>query len=185
MLDKIIKSLKPKLDAVIQHFQGELATLRTGRANPALVENLLVDCYETKTLLKQVASIHTQDARTIVIQPWDRSNLKGVERAIQRSDLGLSCQNDGVVIRAILPPLTEERRQELVKVLRTKIEESKISVRNLREEAWTQIQTAEKNKEISEDEMYRGKDELQKLIDEYNKKIENLGGKKEAEIMQV
>ncbi len=185
MIDQIIKSIKPELDATLEHFQGDLATLRTGRANPALVENITADCYGTRTPLKQIAGIHTPDAKTIVIQPWDKNSIGAVEKAIQEANLGLSTQNDGVVVRVIIPPLTEERRSELVKVLKAKIEETKVSVRNIRESAWEKVQTAEKNKEISEDEMYRGKDELQKVVDEYNQKIEDLGKKKETEIMQV
>lgn len=185
MIEKTIKAIKPQLESAYTHFEEELAALRTGRANPSLVEGISADCYGTKTPLKQIANIHAPDARSIVIQPWDKGNLQAIEKAISESELGLTCQSDGEAIRVNLPDLTEERRKELTKVLNQKIEEAKISVRNAREEAWEKIQEAEKNKEISEDEMYRGKDELQKAVDEYNKKIYEKGKQKETEIMQV
>lgn len=185
MVDKIIKEIKPQLESALAHFEEGLNALRTGRANPSLVEGVSVDCYGTKTPLKQIANVHAPDARSIVVQPWDKNNLKAIEKAISESELGLTCQNDGETIRVNLPDLTEERRKELTKVLNQKIEGAKISVRNAREEAWEKIQEAEKNKEISEDEMYRGKDDLQKAVDEYNKKVDEKGKQKKAEIMQV
>jgi len=185
MIDKIIKEIKPRLESALAHFEEGLGALRTGRANPSLVEGVSVDCYGTKTPLKQIANVHAPDARSIVVQPWDKNNLKAIEKAISESELGLTCQNDGETIRVNLPDLTEERRKELTKVLNQKIEGAKISIRNAREEAWEKIQEAEKNKEISEDEMYRGKDDLQKAVDEYNKKVDEKGKQKKAEIMQV
>jgi len=185
MVDKTIKEIKPQLESALVHFEEGLGALRTGRANPGLVEGVSVDCYGTKTPLKQIANVHAPDARSIVVQPWDKSNLKAIEKAISESELGLTCQNDGEAIRVNLPDLTEERRKELTKVLNQKIEEAKVSIRNTREEAWAKVQEAEKNKEISEDEMYRGKDDLQKAVDEYNKKVDEKGKQKEAEIMQV
>ncbi len=181
----IIESKKPELENAITRFKEELAKLRTGRANPALVENILVECYGSKTLLKQLASISVPEARLITINPWDKSALSAIEAAISASDLGLNPNNDGQIIRLNLPPLNEERRQELVKILNQKAEEARISVRNIREEIWREIQNKEKSGEISEDDKFKGKDKLQEVIDEYNNKIEELRERKEKEIMTV
>ncbi|TES97887.1 ribosome recycling factor, partial [Patescibacteria group bacterium] len=124
MVDKTIKEIKPQLESALAHFEEGLGALRTGRANPSLVEGVSVDCYGTKTPLKQIANVHAPDARSIVVQPWDKSNLKAIEKAISESELGLTCQNDGEAIRVNLPDLTEERRKELTKVLNQKIEEA-------------------------------------------------------------
>ncbi|KKS37455.1 MAG: Ribosome-recycling factor [Parcubacteria group bacterium GW2011_GWA2_42_14] len=178
-----MESLKEKLNKIIEHFKSEIAVLRTGRATPALVENLPVDYYGTKTPLKALASISTPDPRQILIQPWDKGALQPIEKAIQVSQLGLNPAVDGVYIRLNLPQLTEERRKDLIKLLGQKAEETKISVRKTREEALREVDEQEKKKEISEDEKFRKKSEAQKTVDEINKKIEEIVNGKEKEIM--
>ncbi len=185
MHKQIIESKKSDLEKAVEHLETEVGKLRTGRANPAIVESLMVDYYGTKTPLKQVASINVPEPRLIVIQPWDADSLVSIEAAIKDSDLGINPNNDGQVVRLNVPPLTEERRTDLVKILNQKAEESRVSVRNAREEAWKEIQDMEKEGKISEDDKFRGKDELQKITDEYNNKVEEIRDKKEKEIMTV
>lgn len=175
--------LKEKLSNIISHFKGEIAVLRTGRATPALVEDLAVDYYGTKTPLKALASISIPDPKQILIQPWDKGALQPIEKAIQSSPLGMNPIVDGAQVRLNLPQLTEERRRDLIKLLGQKSEETKISVRKAREEAIRENDDAEKKKEISEDEKFRKKSEIQKIVDEINKKIEETVNAKEKEIM--
>lgn len=181
----IIESKKQDLDKTVEHLFAEMGKIRTGRANPALVENLMVDYYGSKTPLKQVASINAPEARLLVIQPWDKDALVAIESAIRESDLNLNPNNDGQVIRINIPSLTEERRKELVKLLNQKAEDAKISVRTVREEAWKEIQNIEKEGKISEDDKFSGKDQLQKVVDEYNKKIDEIRERKEKEILTI
>lgn len=185
MYKKIVDEKKNDLESAIEHLVLEIGKIRTGRANPALVENLMVDYYGSKTPLKQVASINVPESRLLVIQPWDKDSLVNIESAIRDSDLGFNPNNDGQVIRINIPPLTEERRKELVKVLNQKSEEAKISVRNIREEAWREIQDIEREGKISEDDKFSGKEYLQKIVDEYNKKIEEIKEKKEKDILTI
>ena len=185
MIKELIESKQETFDKAIAHFSEEASTLRTGRANPGMVENLVVDYYGAKTPLIQMASISIPEPRQIVISPWDKGVLGPIETAVRESDLGLNPVNDGSVIRITLPALTEERRRELVKTLNSRAEEARISIRNIREEAWKEIQEQEKEGSISEDDKFRGKDELQKVIDLLNGKLESLREKKEAEIMTV
>lgn len=180
-----IASLVPRLDETLAHFGDEAAKLRTGRANPALVEGLLVEYYNTKTPLKQIASVSIPEARQIVISPWDKGALTQIEAAVRDGDLGLNPVNDGSVIRVTLPALTEDRRKELVKSLNQRAEEARIAVRTGREDVWKDIQKMETDGQIGEDDKFHGKDELQRIVDEYNKKIEVLREKKEAEILTV
>lgn len=185
MYKQIVDGKKNDLEKAVEHLIVEIGQIRTGRANPALVENIMVDYYGTKTPLKQVASINVPESKLLVIQPWDKDSLVNIESAIRDSDLGFNPNNDGQVIRINIPSLTEERRKELVKVLNQRTEEGKISVRNVREEAWKEIQEQEKDGKISEDDKFSGKDYLQKIIDEYNKKIEEIREKKEKEIITI
>ncbi|MCX6765597.1 MAG: ribosome recycling factor [Candidatus Moranbacteria bacterium] len=185
MYESLIENKKEELDKAIERFKEEMGKLRTGRANPALVENVLVDYYGTKTPLNQLATISVPEPRLIVISPWDKNALTGIESAIKGSDLGLNPANDGQVVRVSIPALTEERRKELVKVLNQKAEEARIAVRTGREDVWKIIQDMEKKGKISEDDKFRSKDKLQKVVDEYNKQIEELRDKKEREIMTV
>ncbi len=163
-------------------FRGEIALLRTNRATPALVENMKVDYYGTKSPLKSVASISVEDARTLVVKPWDTDSIMPVEQAIRSSDLGVQAIVEKDMVRVIFPELTEERRKSLLKILSDKLEEARVSLRGEREEIWRDIQEKEKEGEISEDEKFRYKDELQKMIDESNKKLQDIADKKETEI---
>lgn len=185
MYKQIVDGKKNDLEKAVEHLIVEIGQIRTGRANPALVENIMVDYYGTKTPLKQVASINVPESKLLVIQPWDKDSLVNIESAIRDSDLGFNPNNDGQVIRINIPSLTEERRKELVKVLNQRAEEGKISVRNVREEAWKEIQEQEREGKISEDDKFSGKDYLQKIVDEYNKKIEEIREKKEKEIITI
>lgn len=185
MVKEIIDSKQAAFEKALRHFTEEAGTLRTGRANPGIVENLLIDYYNAMTPLVQIASISIPEPRQIVVSPWDKGALTQVEAAIRESDLGLNPVNDGSVIRITLPALTEERRRELVKTLNSRAEEARISIRNAREEAWKEIQDAEKAGNISEDDKFRGKDELQKMVDSFNAKLETVREKKEGEIMTV
>ena len=184
-MQKIIEGKKENLNQVIEHLKIEMGKIRTGRANPALIESLMVDYYGAKTPLKQIATISAPEPRLLTIQPWDKGVLVNIEAAIRESDLGFNPNNDGQIVRISIPQLTEERRKEFVKMLNQKSEEARIAVRNIREEIWKTIQNMEKEGEISEDDKFRGKDEIQKVVDEYNKLVEDIQGKKEKEIMTV
>jgi ribosome recycling factor len=181
----IIEQKTPQFTHAIDHFRHELETIRTGRAHPALVESLTVDYYGTKTPLQQLASITIPDARTILIQPWDKNSTKDIEKAIQASSLGLNPVNEGNTLLLPIPPLNEERRKELVKLLSQKSEEARVSVRNVREDIWRAIRDDQKAGNISEDDMFRMQKELQKIVDEFHKEIEQLGEHKEKEIMTI
>ena len=180
-----MNELKQKLEKTIEHMKQEIASLRTGRATSALVEDLEVEQYGSKMPLKGVAAISTPDARQIVIQPWDKSVLPAIEKAIQSSSLGLNPIADRDVIRLSIPPLNEERRKELVKMLGQHLERARIQVRKERDEALKSIDHLERDKKISEDEKFRQAKDVQKIIDEINKKIEEIAAAKEKEIMTV
>ena len=184
-MEETIQKIKPNLEKSVEKLKQELAGLRIGRATGALVESLIVDYYGTKSPLKQMASISVPDSRTIVIEPWTQDHLVNIEKAINNSNLGLNPNNDGKVIRLVIPPLTEERRQELVKILHQKTEDARISIRNLREDVWEEIQNLEKDGKISEDDKFRGKDDLQKMINEYNEIVKEISEQKEKEIKTV
>jgi ribosome recycling factor len=185
MIKELIAEKRTSFENAVEHFAEETAKIRTGRANPGLVEGLLVDYYGVKTPLKQIASITIPEARQIIIGPWDKGSLVQIEAAIRESDLGFNPSNDGQVVRITLPALTEDRRHDLVKALNSRAEESRIAVRNVREEVWKDIQDRERAGSISEDDKFHGKDELQKVVDEYNDKLETARKKKEAEILTV
>ncbi len=172
-------------DKVIEHLVHDISSLRTGRATPAIVEDLKVEAYGTMQELKAVASISVSDAKTITVQPWDKGVLQAIETAVRNSDLGLSPVNDGVVIRLSMPDLNTERRNELVKVLSKKLEEARIAVRKTREEIRNKIDKAEKAKEIPEDEKYGLQDDLEIMVKDYNDRIRQIGEEKEAEILKV
>jgi ribosome recycling factor len=185
MYKKVIEDNKKELDASIEHLKFEMTKLRTGRANPAIIEDLMVDYYGVRTPIKQMANINVPEPRTLLIQPWSRDSLSSIEAAIKTSDLNLSPNNDGTVIRISIPPLNQERRVELVKVLNKKAEEARISIRSIREDVWQEIQEMEKSGEIAEDDKFRAKERLQEVINEYNKKVDELREKKEQDIMTV
>ena len=181
----IVQQHKEHFDKAIDHLKGEISSLRTGRATPAILDGVKVEAYDTMQDIKAVASISIADAKTINVQPWDKSILQNIETAIRNSDLGLSPVNDGEMVRLILPDLTTERRTELVKVLSKKLEEARIVVRKIREDVRNQIDKAEKAKEIGEDEKFGLQDELEKLVKEFNDNIKQIGEEKEAEILKV
>ena len=172
-------------EKTIEHLKSEISTLRTGRATPALVEDVTVEAYGVKQPLKAVASISVADAKTLTIDPWDKGLIQAVELAIGNSQLGINPVNDGKLIRLPLPELTQDRRQELIKVLHTKLEQARIAVRKIREDVRKEIDKAEKDKEIGEDEKYTLQDELEKLVKEYNDRMKEMGENKEKEIVTV
>jgi len=176
---------KEKFDKAIEHLKSDITSLRTGRATPALVEDIVVEAYGTKQPVKSLASISVQDAKTLVVEPWDKSILQQIDVAISRSQLGINPVNDGKLIRLPLPDLTQERRMELIKVLSQKLEQARIAVRKIREEMRDDIDKAEKIKEISEDEKFKLQEELDKKVKDYNEEIKTIGEDKEKEINTI
>lgn len=185
MINEVLDELRERMLKSVEALQDDLLSIRTGRASPALVEKLPVEYYGTATPLNQMASIAAPEPRLLVIRPWDPSALADIERAILKSDLGLTPMNDGMLIRLSIPRLTEERRRELVKVVSRRVEEARIAVRNLRRDALQDLKEFEKEKMISEDEFFRGKDKVQELTDEFVEKIDSTGKRKEEEVMEI
>ncbi len=185
MIIDVLRTAEQKMKKTIEALRIELASIRTGRAAPALVEHLRVEYAGVPTALNQIAGISAPEARLLVIQPWDRSCVHDIEKAILKSDLGLTPVSDGTLIRINIPPLTEERRQDLMKVVRKRVEEKKIALRNLRRDAVEDLKKLEKNKEISQDELKRALDQLQKLTDSCTVNTEQVGRDKEAELAEV
>lgn len=181
----IVQFNKELFSKAIEFLKGDISSLRTGRATPAIVEDIHIEAYGTKQPLKAVASISVADARTLNIEPWDKSLMKAVEDGIRISQLGINPVNDGKLIRLSLPILTQDRRNELIKVLHTKLENCRISIRKVREEVKKEIDSAEKNGEIPEDEKFKQYDELEKMVKEYNEKIKMIGEEKEKEINTI
>lgn len=176
---------KEEFNNILEHLNLDLKTLRSGRATPALVENIQINAYNVRTPLKQLASIHTPEPRLIVVEPWDKGLLKDVEKGILEAQVNLTPNNDGSVIRIQIPPLTEETRLDIIKILNQKLEESRIAIRKIREEIMKQLKTSKENGEISEDDFFKSQKQLQTQVDEYNEKIKKLGEQKEQEIMTV
>jgi ribosome recycling factor len=183
MIADILRDARQRMHKAVESTQRELGALRTGRASPALVEHIRADYYGTLTPLNQLATISVPEPRLLVVQPWDKNAVRAIEKAILQSQLGLVPNSDGTVLRMAIPPLTEERRRDLVKVARRHGEEGRVAVRNIRREAKEMIEELEDAHEISEDEAKRAQDELQKLTDKFIGEIEALLEKKEAEIM--
>lgn len=181
MEDPRITVFKREMEKVLSHLHGEFAKLQTGRANAAILENISVEVYGQKMSLKSLAGISVQDARSMVVQPWDRSILHDIEKALQKADLGSAPVNDGTTLRINLPPMTQERREQMGKLIRTLAEEAKISVRQQRQGLHDQIKSTEKD----EDARFTLLEDMQKAVDETNKKIEESMEKKEEEIMTV
>ncbi len=181
MYQELIEKSRINFEKTIVHFKESLGKVRTGRASTAMVDDLTVDYYGSRSPLKQVASVSVPEPRMIIISPWDKSTLALIEKAIKESDLGLNPMNDGQIIRINIPALTEERRKEFVKVLNQEAESARVAVRKLREDVWGEIQALT----IGEDDKFQGKEKLQKVVEEYNAQIEEVRKKKEAEIMQV
>ncbi len=185
MVEEIYIETGERMDKVIGAYQRELATLRAGRATPSLLDRIEVNYYDTLTPLIQLAGITAPEPRLLVIQPWDKSSIGDIEKAILKSDLGLTPINDGNVIRLSIPQLTEERRRELVKLVRKKAEESRVGIRNIRREANDSLKQLEKSGEISEDEWRRAQDEIQELTDEKIARIDQHLQVKEKEVLEV
>lgn len=185
MIKDILKDAESRMQGAIHSLSDDLAAIRTGRASPSLVEKLQVEYYGSPTPLMQLASISVPEPRSLMIKPFDPSTMKSIERAIQASELGLNPNNDGKAIHLNLPPLTEERRRDLVKHVNGRLEEARVAVRNIRRDAHNDMRDFEKEKLISEDELKRGEDDLQKLTDRYVEEIAKVGQTKEKEIMEV
>lgn len=185
MYQEAINKIKPKLEEVLGQLSEKFKAVRTGKANPSLIENLMVTYYGTQTPLKQMATLSTPNANLILVTPWDKNSLGDIELAIRNSNIGLSPVNDGAGIKVILPQLTEERRQELAKHIKTLSEEAKVVARNLRAEAWQEIKDMEKNSQITEDDRYRAEEELNKLVNDNNKKVDEMLAEKDKEIMTI
>lgn len=185
MSDEVVLVTEEKMDKTIQGLSKELATVRAGRANPALLDKIVVDYYGTSTPLNQLSNISAPEPRLLVIQPWDKSAIGTIEKAILKSDLGLTPNSDGNIIRIAIPQLTEERRKDLVKLVKRMAEESRVAVRNVRREANEDIKRMEKSGEISQDESRRLQEEVQELTDQYVEKVNGILSAKEQEIMEV
>lgn len=179
---EIIKRIRPELDKVIEFLSKEMAKIRTGRASPALIEDVVVDCFGQKYPLKQLAAISVPEPRQLLIQPWDKSYIEGIVAALEKTGVGANPVVDKEVIRIHIPALSEEYRKNLGSLISEKQEEARRTLRRWREEAWSEIQEKTKTGEIREDDKFRAKDELQELVDEYSDKIEEMGENKKKEI---
>lgn len=184
-MQDVIKSTKDKMNHSIEATEREFAAIRTGRATPALLDRIKVEYYGSEMPIVQVATVSVPEARQLLISPWDKAVLPAIQKAIHASDLGLTPNSDGSTIRLEIPTLTEERRKELTKIVHHKAEEGKISIRNVRRDANEHLDKREKAKELSEDDVERGKKEIQKLTDEFIAKVDQLTAKKVEEIMEV
>lgn len=184
MYKEIINKIKPELDKTIAFLEREVSKVHTGRASPALVEDVVVECFGEKFPLKQLAALSTPEPKVIVVQPWDKSYVEPIEKAISQVGMGLSAVVDKEVIRISLPPLSDEYRKNLARLLSEKQEESRKTIRRWREEAWREIQDKAKEKLIREDDKFKAKDDLQDLVEEYNKKIDEIGEKKKKEVAE-
>ena len=185
IVQEALKDAEERMGKAIEALQRDLATVRTGRANPALVDALKVDYYGTPTPLQQLATIQVPEARMLVIQPWDKGSLGAIEKAIQKSDLGLNPTNDGTIIRLAIPPLTEDRRKEMVKTVHKKVEDGRVAIRNVRRDAHEMMRDLKHDKEISEDQEHNAQQELQKITDRYIADAEAVGREKERELLEV
>ena len=185
MIDGILKEAEGKMEKSIEHLQQELTHIRTGRANPALIDQVMVPYYGTPTPLNQLAQISTPEARLLVVQVYDRGQIGAVEKAIRDASLGLNPANDGQVIRVPIPPLTEERRREYVKMVKQKAEETRVAIRNIRRDEIHRIQEQEKAGELAQDAAKRGQEQLQKITDGHIGKVDAVAARKEAEVMEV
>ena len=185
MITQVLRETEEKMRTSVEILKRELATIRTGHSTPALIEHVKVEYGGVIVPLNQIAGISAPAARLLVIQPWDRGSIHSIEKAILKSDLGLNPVSDGNVIRLNIPELTEERRQELIKIVRRRVEEGRVAIRNLRREAISELKGLEKDEGISQDEHKRTLDQLQKLTDSFIVDIERIGKDKEAELMEV
>jgi len=184
MVKDALAEAQTRMDGAIGSFEEDLASIRTGRASPALVDRLSVEYYGNPTPLMQLATISAPEPRLLTIRPFDPASIKEIERAIMVSDLGLNPNNDGKLIRLSIPPLTEERRHELVRLVRNRAEEARVAVRNVRRDAQNDMREFEREKMISEDELRRGEEDLQKQTDHHIDQINEIGGRKETEVLE-
>ena len=185
MVNETLKGVEVKMQASVSAFKEDLATIRTGHATPALVEHIKVDYAGVPTPLNHLAGISAPEAGLLLIQPWDKSTIGNITKAIQKSELGLNPSSDGNVVRISIPPLSEERRQELIKIVHKRVEERRVVMRGLRHDSLNYLKKLEKDKEISQDEQKRAQDQLQKLTDRFIADVEKLGQDKEKELLEV
>jgi len=185
MLDDVLLDVEERMEGAVTALNADLLGIRTGRATPALVDKIQVEAYGGVMPMNQVATISVPEPRLIMIRPWDASTIGDIQRAILKSDIGLTPNNDGKVIRLAIPPLTDERRRDLVKMLHRRVEEARVSIRNVRRDGMRMMADLEKSKDITEDDHFKGKEDLQELTDDYVKKVDAAGEQKEAEIMEV
>lgn len=183
-IKELLQKHRPQFDAIVSFYKSDIASIRTGRATPALVEDVPVSAYGQVMTIKELASISTPEPRVLVIQPWDKGVLEAITAAIQKSSVGLAPIVDSNLVRMTIPSLTEERRREFIKLLKSKTEDARVKIRKVREDVWATIQRLERDGDIREDDKFSGKEDLQKIVDEYNGKIEELEKKKELELMQ-
>ena len=182
MVDEIYQNTKERMDKAITHFQSELTSIRTGRASTSLLDNIMVEFYGTMSPLKNIALISAPDAQLITVQPYDPNALEAIEKAISSSDVGINPNNDGNIIRLSVPPLTEERRKDLIKLVHSIIEDGRVSIRNIRRDANEKLKLLEKNHDLSEDNLKIELDNIQEITDEYIKKLNNVQDLKEKDI---
>jgi ribosome recycling factor len=185
MIKELMKNTEERMKKTLEVLEDQLRSIRTGRASPALVERVMVEYYGVPTPLNQLAVISAPEPQLLTIRPYDPTSLDAIERAIMSSDLGLNPTNDGKIIRLVVPSLTQERREELVRMVNRRVEEAKVALRNIRREALERLRGMEKEKEISEDDFFRARDDLQDLIDRYAEKADELGERKSREILEV
>ena len=180
-----MKHYKEKMEKTIRVLENESSAIRAGRANPAVLDKITVDYYGTPTQIQAMAAISVSEARILVIQPWDKSTLRPIEKAIQASDIGINPTNDGTVIRIVFPPLTEERRKEICKQIKKQGEDSKVAIRSIRRDANEKFKALKKSSEVSEDEEKDLEDQMQKMTDKFCKRIDEIAAKKEKEILEI
>lgn len=184
-MKEVLNKAEEKMQKSVGSLKNEFASIRAGRANPAVLDKVLVDYYGTPTPINQMAAVSVSEARVLVIQPWDKSLIKEIEKAIQASDIGINPANDGSVIRLTFPQLTEDRRKELVKDIKKYGEEAKVAVRSIRRDANDKLKAKKKNSELTEDELKQGEDKTQKLTDKYVKNIDEVVAEKEKEVLSI
>ncbi|HUV95557.1 MAG TPA: ribosome recycling factor [Anaerolineae bacterium] len=185
MIEDILLDVEERMEKAVNVLRADLLAIRTGRASPALIERLPVECYGSVLPLNQTATIGVPEPRLLTIRPWDGSIIGDIEKAILKSDLGLTPANDGRIIRLPIPPLTDERRRELARIVGRRVEEGRVAVRNVRRDGIKELTEAKRQKQIPEDEFYSAKDDLQELTDEYVRRMDELGEKKQTEIMEI
>ena len=184
-MDALIKQTSTKMEKTVQHLETEFSEIRAGRANPAVLDKIRIDYYDTPTAINQLAAVSVTEARTLTIQPWDASVLRKIEKAIQTSDIGINPQNDGKVIRMVFPPLTEDRRKEIVKDIAKMGEDAKVAVRSIRRESMEKLKSMKKKSEITEDDQKTGEKKIQDITDKNIKTIDSLTEKKQKQIMEI